>query len=163
MNRQVQIISEKDKERVRQHFNEYLKELSQFDKTIDFDENGTPIYRWFDCYWEDEQRFPFLLNIENHFAGLALVRQVSRKKFEIAEFYVLPTFRKDGNALDFATQISSQFDGEITFSTCLENLRAVRFWDNFASTFQHSTSFIKDGRKTWLIRKGAKIRANIKP
>ena len=147
----IQLVSIKEKRNLKKYFFDYLIELSQFDPNIKFDEYGLPIYKWFDCYWEDKERYPFLLNIDNQFAGLALVRELEPKQYEIAEFYVLPKFRKDNNAIDFAMQLTKLFDGKFSFSTRLENLRAIKFWDKFVINFPHNGSSINNGCKEWFI------------
>mgnify|MGYP004629308509 FL=1 len=57
--RKIKIISIEDKESIRKHFYDYLKELSEFDPAIKFDNNGIPIYNWFDYYWTDKDRYPY--------------------------------------------------------------------------------------------------------
>lgn len=147
----IQIVSINEKESLRKYFFEYLIELSRFDPTIIMDEQGTPIYNWYDCYWEEKGRYPFLLNIDNQFAGLALVRELEPEHYEIAEFYVLPKFRKDNNAIDFAAQITELFDGRFSFSTRSENLRAVKFWNKFVLRFSHSGSSVDENYTKWFI------------
>ncbi len=149
--KKIQLVGENDKEKVRKYFIDYLLELSQFDPTIKFDKNKKPIYKWFDCYWEDKDRYPFLLSENNQFAGLALVRELEPKHFEIAEFYVLPKFRGKNNATMFAAEIINLFGGEFSFSTRLENLRAVKFWDKFVLNFPKHSSQISESYKEWSI------------
>lgn len=155
--RKIQIISTEDKDIIKKYFYGYLKELSEFDPTVKFDNNGIPVYNWFDCYWTDKDRFPFLLSVDNKFAGLALFRKIGAKQYEITEFYVIPEFRKDNNAIWFATQISNCFDGNFSFSTRIENKRAIKFWDKFATQFNYNDSFIEDDYKNWEISTNQKI------
>ena len=147
----IQLVSANDKERLKKYFFDYLVELSRFDPTVIFDEQGIPIYNWYDRYWEERGRYPFLLNIDNRFAGLAFVRESEPQHYEIAEFYVVPEFRKDNNAIDFAVRITSLFCGKFSFSARSENLRAVRFWDKFVEKFAHSGSSTDGNYKTWFV------------
>lgn len=147
----IRLVSENEKEYLKKYFWDYLVELFQFDPTIVYNEYGVPIYRWYDCYWQQKGRYPFAFNTDGGFAGLALVRQLAPKRYEIAEFYVLPEFRKDNNAIDFALQITKRFDGEFTFSTRLQNLRAVKFWDKFAAKFACGNSSTDGDYKTWFV------------
>lgn len=140
-------------EKMRKLLNEYLKELSQFDPEIQFGDKGTPIYKWFDCYWTDKDRFPLYLVIENEIAGFALVRELGNMSYEIAEFYVCPNFRKDNNAIWFATEITNLFDGEFAFSTRFTNHRAIRFWSKFVSQFEDNCFSDDDSWRKWTIRK----------
>lgn len=150
--RKIQIASITDKENIRKYFYEYLVELSEFDPNVKFDNTSTPIYNWFDCYWTDKERYPLLLSINNKFAGLALLREVGTKQYEIAEFFVLPEYRKDNNAIEFATLVTNLFDGQFEFSTRIENKRAIKFWDKFAQRFNGSNTFVEDNYKNWNIK-----------
>ncbi len=71
-----------------------MDELSQFpDEEPDYkDEKGVYSYPYFDHYWREHERFPYLLYSDSAIAGFALVRQ-DGKQWEMAEFYVLPQFR----------------------------------------------------------------------
>ncbi len=62
---------------------EYLAELSQFSE-VDQD------YHYFDSYWDDTQRWPYLIEIDDQLAGFAFVNSWSPSgqgtDFAIAEF-----------------------------------------------------------------------------
>ena len=122
--RKIQIVPIGRKEEFRKYFYEYLTELSQFDPDIEFLENGTPIYNWFDCYWEDKDRFPLFLVVNETVAGISMIREMDDRHYDIAEFYVCPEFRKDGNAIWFATEITNLFDGQFDFQPDLR-IRAL--------------------------------------
>lgn len=141
--RTIEIVSFDQKPLMKKYFDEYLIELSEFDENIKFDDDGTPIYKWFEFYWNNVGRYPFFLLIDGEVAGLSLVREVGEREYEIAEFYVVPKFRKDGNAMWFASQIANKFDGEIEFSARHKNKRAVAFWTKFSGTYKDYT-FTKD-------------------
>lgn len=151
--RKIQIVSLSKMEEMRKHFYEYLTELSAYDSTIIFDKNGLPVYKWYDCYWEDKNRYPIYFIIDNSVAGLAMVRQLDNMLYEIAEFYVLPKYREKGNAVYFAKEITNLFDGEFVFSTRFANERAMKFWGKFAKLFERN-EFSDDGVwRKWTIRK----------
>lgn len=140
----------------KKYLDEYLIELSQYDENIKFDDGNVPIYRWFDFYWNDKGRYPFLFYVDSEIAGISFVRELHENVYEIAEFYVVPKFRGNGNALWFAGEIANKFDGEIEFSTRLSNPRAIRFWDKFACTFDHVTTTDNEW-KNWAIRRHAPV------
>ncbi len=150
--RNIEIVEKIQREEMREILNEYLIELSKFDKDIEFAQNGKPIYKWFDCYFEEKSRYPIYLKVDNKIAGMSLIRKLDDKLFEVAEFYVRPDFRKDGNAIWFANTIINLFDGDFEFSTCLTNQRAKMFWDKFSTNF-NTSSLIDDERKNWKIKK----------
>lgn len=150
--RQIRVVPSIKMEEMRQILYEYLIELSEFDPDIKFDENGTPIYNWFDCYWVDKDRYPLYFMVDGHIAGIAMIREMGEMVYDFAEFYVRPEYRVDGNAMWFATEVTNLFDGEFIFSTRFTNPRAIRFWGKFANTFE-SNSFVDDEIwRNWTIR-----------
>ena len=150
--RKIQIVPLSKMEEMRKYFYKYLTELSEFDPDIKFDEKGQPIYKWFDCYWDDKDRYPIYLIIDNRIAGLAMIRELDNMVYDFAEFYVLPEFRQNGNALWFATEITNLFDGQFVFSTRFTNPRAIRFWGKFADSFNGEFDDDEIWRN-WIIRK----------
>ncbi len=148
----VELAKEEQKNISKKYLDEYLIELSNYDNNIKFDDSGLPIYKWFDFYWNDKGRYPFLFYVDSEIAGISFVRELHENVYEIAEFYVVPKFRGNGNALWFAGEIANKFDGEIEFSTRLTNPRAIRFWDKFAGSFD-SVITMDNEWKNWAIRK----------
>jgi len=153
MNKKIQIVSISEKHKMRKYFYDYLTELSEFDPDIKFDEQGTPIYKWFDGYWTDKDRYPIYLIIDNCVAGLAMIRELDNLVYDFAEFYVLPQYRKDGNAIWFATEITNLFDGQFVFSTRFTNPRALKFWGKFAKLFEQNEYTDDNIWRNWTIRK----------
>ncbi len=131
----LQLVHIEEKESLLKHFNDYLTELAEFDPDIQFDENGDPIYKWFNNYFTDKERYAFFYKIDGEIAGLAMVRHLGENSFELAEFYVLPTYRKNGNSLYFATELLKLFRGTIHISTRHTNPRAVKFWTKFTKGY----------------------------
>lgn len=147
------VVPKSKAEVTRKMLNEYLMELSEFDPDIKFDENGTPIYRWFDVYFIDKDRFPLYLVVDGEVAGLALIRELEDNLYDFAEFYVRPEFRKDGNSIYFAKSVTELFDGEFTFATRFTNPRAIKFWTKVAELFEDA-SFVDDEIwRTWNVRR----------
>ena len=151
--RKIQIVPLSKMEEMRKILLEYLTELSAFDPDIKFDEKGVPIYKWFDCYWIDKDRFPFYFLIDGQIAGIALIREMGNMEYDFAEFYVRPEFRKDGNSLWFAQEIVSIFDGEFVFATRHTNPRAIKFWGKFANLYENSSYVDDPVWRNWTIRK----------
>lgn len=155
--RKIIIVPEKNKEELRKHFNEYLTKLFEYVPHIQFDENGLPIYKWFDYYWTDKKRIPYSLIIDNKFAGFCLMREIEDCKYEISEFYVHPNFRKDGNAQWFAMGIIDMFTEDIELSTSIKNLRAINFWTKVTNSYDVVQKHEDDKWKYWTIKKMKKI------
>lgn len=114
-----------DKLVVRQllEFNSY--EFSRFDGA-DVDSHGTFGYRYLDHYWTERDRHPFLIEVGTHLAGVALVR--SGRPHSMAEFLVLPKYRRSGVGSAAARLVFSRFAGEWETHEVPGNDRAVEFW-----------------------------------
>ena len=143
----IEIVGFSEKENLRNLLNQYLIEIAQFDDGVVFDKNGQPIYKWFDCYWNDCKRFPMYYFEDGELAGFALVRKIGSGKYEIAEFCILQNFRRNGNASKFAKKICDFFDGQMEFSTNLKNAPAVKFWEKFSKNFNRVEVFEQNGRR----------------
>ena len=133
------------------HFYKYLKELSKFDKNIKFDEFNNPIYKYYSAYWQENSRYPFYFLIDEKIVGIALFRKIKNKHHEIAEFYVFPEYRKNNNALEFASALVNLFEGVIEFTCIKTNIRAVKFWDKFASRFNNPKKEEDKEYITWFV------------
>jgi GNAT superfamily N-acetyltransferase len=74
-----------DRELLRQLLHEYL---------FEFDGRTEP-YPYFDAYWQEPERLPFVLENDSGPVGLCFVR-VRGDGWAIAEFYVVPAARRAG-------------------------------------------------------------------
>jgi predicted acetyltransferase len=146
----LKIVSLRDKREYRDYFNEYLKELSKYDLTIEFDEKGTPKYKYFDYYFKDDDRYPYWLCLKDEIVGLAMIRELEDEEYEIAEFTVFKEYRGNDNAINFASLILENFNGNFIFSTDLNNIIAVKFWNKFTKKY-NGIFEDADGRREWKI------------
>jgi 2-haloalkanoic acid dehalogenase type II len=83
-------------------------------------------YRYLDHYWVDDDRHPLLLTVDDHVAGLALVR--AGDPHEMAEFFVLRRHRRRGVGANAARQVLRRFPGAWTVHELPGNDPAVAFW-----------------------------------
>ncbi len=149
----IMIVPKARKQECKELLEEYLTELSQFDPDIKFDDKGIPIYKWFDNYWTDCGRYPFYFFIEGSLAGFVLMRDLDEGRYEVAEFYVKPNFRGNGNAMWLAGAVLDMFEGSYDISTRHTNPRAIRFWDKFTSNYKKLSITDDDIWRTWIIKK----------
>lgn len=101
-------------------------ELSRFDGR-DVGPHGEYGYRYLDHYWTDtEQRTPFLFTVNSHIAGFALLRY--GPPHEVAEFLVLPKYRRDGVGTTAARKLFAYWSGPWSIHQMAGNDPAVAFW-----------------------------------
>lgn len=146
----ISIVGKEENNELKKLLDEYLVEIAKFDNGVKFNKKGEPVYKWFDLYFKDKDRFPFYYIIDGGIAGFALVRELENKKYEIAEFCILDGFRGNGNASKFAKMLCDYFDGQMEFSTNLKNQNAVKFWSKFVKGFEYK-EFDEGERRNWII------------
>ena len=127
MGSHVQLVSAgiERKEVVRRllEFNAY--DFSRLDGA-DLDRDGVFGYRLLDQYWTDPARHAFLIEVDGNLAGLVLVRHGEPSR--IAEFLVLPKFRRAGVGTAAARQAFALFPGNWEIHEIAGNDQAVEFW-----------------------------------
>jgi len=119
----------------------YLEELSHYPgEVIEYkDESGTYNYPFFDTYWRENQRYPYLLFEENRTAGFALVRR-KKEHWEMAEFYVLPEFRRRGLGMSCALDIFKNHLGKWEIHFNKYNLASRSLWHKSAISLSKDIS-----------------------
>ena len=121
----IEQVTFSEKEIVRQllEFNSY--EFSRF-VDADLDVHGRFGYRWLDHYWTEPGRHPFTIRVGGRIAGLALVREGA--PHQIAEFLVMPKYRRAGVGTDAARLIFRRFPGRWEVHQVPGNDAATAFW-----------------------------------
>jgi predicted acetyltransferase len=84
-------------------------------------------------YWSDDWRRPCLIRVGEKLAGFALIEERSRLTgargvFDMAEFFVLRRYRRQGVGHAAAVAAFEQFKGPWEIRQRDENLAAVAFW-----------------------------------
>ena len=141
----IEPASPSDRDLVRRllEFNAY--EFSRFDGA-DVDARGEFGYEWLDAYWSDEDRHPFLITVDDAIAGLALVR--SRDRSSIAEFLVMPKYRRSGVGTAAARAIFALFPGVWEVHQVPGNRAATEFW-HAAIAVEFTETTDDDGTTQW--------------
>jgi predicted acetyltransferase len=113
MNISVKLATIDEKKVISTLLQPYLEELSHYPgEVLEYrDARGTYYYPYLDDYWRENQRYPYLLYGNNRVAGFALVRR-NRGNWEMAEYYVLPEFRRCGLGIGCAIDIVRQHPGK---------------------------------------------------
>ncbi len=124
-----------------------LLELYAYDFTefCDFDigDDGFYGYANLSKYWNDSNKHPFLIYINNKIAGLILVQQGSLIHdepdiWDIAEFFIMRKYRRNGAGAAAAINVWKQFKGTWQVRVLKDNHAACSFWlktiEKFSST-----------------------------
>lgn len=132
MNVLLREVAEEEKEILRNLLEKYLFEFSQWDDAP-LNALGLFGYRYLDCYWTEENRFPFFIFVEGELAGFALVNDYlevpEQTDYTMSEFFVLHRYRKKGVASEAAKQLFARFPGRWQLKYHPHNFVSARFWN----------------------------------
>ena len=79
--------------------------------------------------WPPEWRgFPFLIRLDGHPAGFALVKRIGETSFDMGEFFVGRQHRRHGIGQRAATTLFDKFQGNWEVREMPSNLPAQAFW-----------------------------------
>lgn len=129
----------------------YMYDFSEF-VDVDIEVNGFyAAYKNLDDYWNDENRFPYIIQNEERPIGFALVRLIEsdqRSHYSMAEFFVIKKYRKKGIGRQIAIQLFNLHKGWWEIFQREGNKPAHLFWTNVISTYTNGnfTERFKDGR-----------------
>ncbi|APX33444.1 hypothetical protein BH708_12765 [Brachybacterium sp. P6-10-X1] len=103
----------------------YLHDVSEH-AGYDVDEAGSYRYAWLGAYRHDADRHAFILRVEGHPAGFALVR--AGEPTRMAEFFVLRKYRRGGVGTLAARDLIAMFPGTWSITQLATNRDATEFW-----------------------------------
>jgi predicted acetyltransferase len=105
----------------------YQYDFSEIDGG-DLDPSGLYSYVEPDPWFSRPDHRPFLIRVEGHLAGFALVRQHAPDDFEIEEFFVVRKYRRRHVGEQAARQLFDRFPGRWCASQTRDNHAARFFW-----------------------------------
>ena len=124
-NFKISRILESEKRELELLLNVYLLDL-----------NEEPNYPLLNSYWTDKNRIPLKLTKGKDWLGFALINDyaiIPTNTISIAEFYILPEYRKQGLGRYFANDILQKYNGNWEIRTQISNNQAIQFWDKVVS------------------------------
>ncbi len=112
----------------------YLYEFSQWEKT-DINENGLYDYEYLDCYFTEENRYPYFIKSDRKLAGFALISDYpevpdEETDFCLSEFFILYKYRRSGVGREAVAQILDKHHGKWQLKRHPHNTASVYFWNS---------------------------------
>jgi predicted acetyltransferase len=100
---------------------------------LDVEEDGAFKLPELAAYWRDPWRHPFLIRVDGKLVGFALVHGRSRLTgadgiHDMAEFFVLRKYRRQGVGEQAARDIFARFPGPWEVRERPSNVNAIAFW-----------------------------------
>lgn len=134
----------------------YAHDFSEF-SDLRLQPDGRFGYPELSRYWREEGRFPFLVKVDGHLAGFALVSRGSRisddpRVWDMAEFFIVRRYRKRGIGAAVAREVWRHFPGAWEVRVLETNRPALSFWKAAVGAFTRSrakAAVIELGEKRW--------------
>ena len=128
-----------DRDTVMNLLEKYLYEFSQWEKT-DVNDNGLYGYEYLDCYFEETNRFPYLIKVDGKLAGFILVSdypEVPEEKtdFCLSEFFIMNKYRRKGYGKEAVFQVLTMHHGKWQLKRHPHNIGSVHFWNNVIAEY----------------------------
>jgi predicted acetyltransferase len=97
-------------------------------------------YKPLPLYWKEPNRYPFLIKINDHWAGFVFVRGGSQisgddEVWDMAEFFIVRGYRRLGIGTRVAHNIWRRFPGQWEVRVRDRNQKAWNFWGGAISEF----------------------------
>lgn len=116
-----------------------LYELYTYEMTdladFDINDNGYYGYKELPLYWVDNNKYPYLVWVNNKLAGFVLIQKGSPideepNVWDVAEFFIMRKFRCKGVGQRVAHELWDAFSGLWQVRVWDNNTIAHTFWDN---------------------------------
>jgi len=122
----------------------YLHDSTDF-RDLELTRHGTYGYRWLDHYFTEPGREAYFITVDDALAGFALARNDVEPEgaWNISEFFVVRTHRRQGVGGIAAHALMVRHPGIWTLSFDHANDPAARFWPGV-------TESVANGRVEWL-------------
>ena len=128
----IQSAAPSDKTVIENLMQDYLGELSGFTDDLS-QSDGRYRYPYLSHYWDDPERYPFLITLDNQPVGFVLVRKDrdpgnGSERMEVAEFFVTEDNRRNGLGTRCALKVFGEFPGRWRVCVLTGNKPAHEFW-----------------------------------
>ncbi len=120
----------------------YIYDFSEYVK-YDVEDNGLfAPYPDLRDYWEDDNKFPYIITKNDKYVGFVLVKSVKsngRSYFSIAEFFILKKYRHEGVGKAIAFKVFDLHKGQWEVYQKESNKPAQIFWNKVISQYTKGT------------------------
>lgn len=101
-------------------------------------------YKHLPLYWQESNRYPFLIRANGHFTGFVFVRRGSEVSndsdvWDMAEFFIVRGSRRRGLGMKVAHEIWKRFPGKWEVRVIDRNHKAKGFWGRAINEFLGKT------------------------
>lgn len=106
--------------------------------------NGRFGYPPLPLYWQESNRYPFLITVDGQLAGFVLVKQGSevsgdKAVWDVAEFFIARGHRRHGVGMNAAHEVWRKFPGRWEVRVTPRNQAGRAFWQRAIAAFMGVT------------------------
>ena len=138
MNIELKCVNVEDKEILRNLLEKYDYEFSQWDNR-DVNKLGLYGYDYLDCYWTEEKRWAYFIEVDGKLAGFIMINNYpeadEETDYSLAEFFILYKYRRCGIGKFAAIKVFDMFHGKWQLKRHPKNITSVYFWDSVVSEY----------------------------
>ena len=131
MNITIELVKKDEKEILRNLLEKYNYEFSLYDDR-DVNDLGLYGYDYFDCYWTEENRYPFFVKVDGKLAGFVLLNDHSdldtEINYAISEFFVMYKYRRYGIGKYVVKYLFDNYKGKWQLKYHTKNEISQHFW-----------------------------------
>jgi predicted acetyltransferase len=132
MNILIELVKKEEKEILKNLLEKYGYEFSQYNK-LDINDFGLYGYDYLDCYWYEDNRYPFFIKVDNKLAGFIMVNDYTEIKrnplnYAISEYFILYKYRRNGIGRYCIKYILDKFKGKWQLKYHPKNEISKKFW-----------------------------------
>ena len=152
-------VQQKDKELLWNINQKYLYEMTNY-YDDPMDANGNYHYGYFDEYFSDTKRTAYFLFDDDALVGFAMLNPYSciakTPNHTMAEFTILPAYRRRHLAVDAANAIMERHPGQWEIKYNEKNTAAKRLWNKVAAPYSPEVFHLNDEETVLLFTKEEK-------
>ncbi|HEY0320807.1 MAG TPA: GNAT family N-acetyltransferase [Pyrinomonadaceae bacterium] len=121
----------------------YAHDFSELSE-LEIGEDGRFGYTHLPLYWTEPHRHPFLIKANGKLAGFVLLQKASKVSgdkeiWDVAEFFILRSYRRRGIGAKAAHAVWSMFPGKWEVRVMEQNHQAKEFWRRAVNEFTGET------------------------
>lgn len=125
-------------------FEESATDLNEMNEEAVFE------YKWFDNYFTDEDRVAYFMKSDNKLLGFVMVNKHLEKiqsdnAHSIAEFMIIPKYRRQNIGKKVAIKIFDEFGGDWEVKPSYGSEIAYKFWENVIDTYTNGNYSFENG------------------
>jgi predicted acetyltransferase len=114
----------------------YFYDFTEFNHTSVNDQGRYNDYPYFENYWTEKGRYPYLIKVREEYAGFVMVRyDASENYFSMAEFFIMKKFRRTGFGKKIAHSVFQLHSGKWEVLQMERNKPAQSFWRKVIGEF----------------------------